>query len=74
MKEINEDNSLEFSCALHKKAIEISENTVTIHYDVDKFWTDKQHTIHKSEAFSFSHTWIKIENSWLLSDGIAIRN
>jgi|GEM_PF-3215738 len=74
MKEINEDNSLEFSCTLHKKAIEITENIVIIHYDVDKFWTDKQHNIHKSETFSFSHTWIKIENSWLLSDGIAIKN
>lgn len=74
MKEINEDNSLEFNCTLHKKAIEIKENIVTIHYDVDKFWTDKQHNIHKSETFSFSHTWIKIENSWLLSDGIAIKN
>ncbi|PKP15909.1 MAG: nuclear transport factor 2 family protein [Bacteroidetes bacterium HGW-Bacteroidetes-23] len=74
MNEINEDSGLEFSCTLHKKAIEITENAITIHYDVDKFWTDKQHNIHKSETFSFSHTWIKIENSWLLSDGIAIKN
>lgn len=74
MKEINEDSSLEFSCALHQKAIEIKENIVIIQYDVNKFWTDKQHNIHKSETFSFSHTWIKSENSWLLCDGIAIKN
>lgn len=74
MNELNEDSSLEFSCALHKKAIEIAENTVIILYDVDKFWTDKQHNIYKSETFSFSHTWIKSENSWLLTDGIAIKN
>lgn len=74
MRQLHEDNSLEFSFALHKKAIEIARNRVIIHYDVHKFWTDKQHNIYKSESFSFSHTWIKSENKWLLSEGIAIKN
>lgn len=71
--ELHEDCDLEFSCALYKKAIEINKNTVIIHYDVHKFWTDKQHKIYKSEIIRFSHTWIKSEYTWLLSEGIAIK-
>lgn len=74
MTAINKNSELEFSCALHKKSIEITKNSVIITYDVDKFWTDKQHNLHNSERFSFSHTWIKSQNSWLLSDGLAIKN
>jgi hypothetical protein len=74
INELHADNDLEFSFALYLKAIEITENVVKVYYDVNKFWTDKQHTLRKSKTFSFSHTWKKSDNSWLLSNGIAIEN
>lgn len=70
---IHGDASLEFSYVLHMTALEESGNKIITYYNVDKFWMDKQHNLYKSETFSFSHTWIKSKNSWLIAEGFAIK-
>ena len=64
--ELHKDTSLAFSYKLYKKAVNAIDDVVTVFYDADEIWTDKENRIVKKETYKFTHTWKKYNDNWVI--------
>lgn len=71
--ELHKDTSLTFSYKLYKRAVNAIEDVVIVFYDTDEMWTDRRNNVVRKETYKFTHTWKKINDSWLILGGMAAK-
>jgi hypothetical protein len=69
--ELHQDPNLKYSYTLYKKASNAIEDVVIVFYDADYFWTNREEKVVRKETYKFTHTWKKINNTWVILGGMA---